>query len=71
MRREDGTGEGGRVEGDAGASFGGSIAQSKKRKGIWHSGSARSVFGTRQRNAQRELQVMRGMRGRERENWLL
>jgi hypothetical protein len=27
MWREDGTGEGGRVEGDAGASFGGSAAQ--------------------------------------------
>ena len=33
MQREDGTGEGGRVEADAGASFGGTIAQSKKGKG--------------------------------------
>ena len=44
MRREDGSGEGGRVEGDAGTSFGGSAAQCKKGRGRWDSGSARTVF---------------------------
>ena len=43
--KEDGTGEGGRVEGDAGASSGGSVAQSNKGRGIWDSGSACMVFG--------------------------
>ena len=45
MRKEDGTGEGGRVEGNAGASFGGSVAQSKKGRGVWDSEGARMVFG--------------------------
>ena len=38
-RSEDGSGEGGRVEGD------GSVARCKKGRGIWDSGSARTVLG--------------------------
>ena len=34
VRREDGTGEVGRADGDAGASFGGNVTQSKKGRGI-------------------------------------
>src|SRR5258706_3726497 len=45
MRKEDGAGEGGRVEGDAGASFGGCVARSKKERGIRHSGIGRTVVG--------------------------
>lgn len=51
MQREDSTGEGGpieqriRVEVDAGASFGGSVTQSKQRRGIWDSGGADTVLG--------------------------
>ena len=45
MPREDSAGEGGRVEGNAGAPFGGCVAQPKKERGIWDSGIARTVFG--------------------------
>ena len=45
MWREDGAGESGRVEGDAGASFGGYVARSEMERGIWGSGSGCTVFG--------------------------
>ena len=35
----------GRVEGDAGTSFGSFVTRSKKEGGIWDSGIARAVFG--------------------------
>jgi len=45
MRRGDGAGEDGPVEGDVGASFGGCIARSEKGRGKWHSGSGSTMFG--------------------------
>ena len=65
MRREDGTGEVGRADDDAGASFGGNVTQSKKGRGIWNSGGYAHGVRTRQRNAQRERRAMRGMGKRE------
>ena len=44
MRREGDTGEGGRVEGDTGASFGGSVTRSKKERSICDSEITRTVF---------------------------
>ena len=38
-------GDGGRVEGDAGPSFGGCVTRLKKEGSIWDSGIARTVFG--------------------------
>ena len=60
MRREDGTGERGRVEGNAGASFGDSVAQSKM-------GRRKCSHGvrTRQRNPQPGRRAVRGMEKRE------
>ena len=45
MPREDSAGEGGRVKGDAGASFGGRVARPKKKRGVWDRGIARTVLG--------------------------